>query len=169
MRHFSAATALALLVPTALWANCVGKVLISCNTGNDMYLAVCIDADGSQGGGFTYAFGPAKQPDLTLREEFSAGTAMAWGGVGRAIWEAVAFRNDGYIYEIWHSVDRLIEDPELEAGANVLRGEELLASLTCESDPGAVIAPLFAISDAMTDAGFCLDRTSREWQQGGCD
>src|SRR5690606_26843141 len=100
-------------------------------------LEVCIEPEDSRGNGaFTYSFGPKGQQDLTQREEFSAGTATPWSGVGRAIWESVAFRNDGHSYEAWHSVDRLTEDSALEAGVNVLRGEDLLASLTCESGPG---------------------------------
>lgn len=170
MRLFSSVVALAcVLLPNAPLAECAGEVLISCHTGNDMHLTVCIEAGGSQGGAFTYAFGPMNQPDLSLRERFSAGTAIPWSGVGRAIWEAVAFHNNGHVYEVWHSVDRLTEDPELEAGVTVLRDDVRLASLSCESQPDTVIAPVFSISDAMTDAGFCFNRTSREWRQGGCD
>lgn len=163
-------TALALLcLPHAVLADRNGEVLISCDTGNDRHLEVCIEPGDSQGNGaFTYAFGRKGQPDLILREEFSAGTAMPWSGVGRAIWESVAFRNDGHVYEAWHSLDRLTEDAPLQAGVNVLRGEELLASLTCESGPGTVIAPLFTIHDAMAEAGFCRDLSRHEWRRGGC-
>lgn len=163
-------TALALLgLPHAALAECGGVVLISCETGNGRHLEVCIEPGDFQGNGaFTYAFGSKGQPDLTLRETFAAGTATPWSGVGRAIWESIAFRNDGHVYEAWHSVDRLTQDPTLEAGVNVLRGDDLLASLTCESGPGTVIAPLFTIHDAMAEAGFCRDLTRHEWRRGGC-
>ncbi len=163
-------TALALLcLPNGALADCGGEVLISCDTGNGRQLQVCVESGDFRGeGAFTYAFGPMGQPELTLREEFSAGTAIPWSGVGRAIWESVGFRNNGHVYEAWHSLDRLTEDAPLKAGVNILRGEELLASLTCESGPGTVIAPLFTIYDAMTAAGFCRDPSRHEWRRDNC-
>lgn len=170
MRPFLCLPALALiLLPTSTLANCGGETLISCDTGDGRRLEVCIEPEAFPGEeAFTYAFGPAGQPELTLREAFAAGTATPWSGIGRAIWEGIAFRNAGHVYEAWHSVDRLEENARLEAGVNILRGEELLASHSCAGGPGTVIAPLFTVQDAMAAAGFCRDPTRHEWRRDGC-
>lgn len=170
MHSFPCLPALVLLaLPGAALADCRGETLISCDIGDGRHLEVCIERGDSPGeGAFTYAFGPRGRPELTLREEFAAGTAIPWSGVGRAIWEGVAFRSDGHVYEAWHSVDRLQEDPSLEAGVTILRGESFLASLSCGGGPGTVIAPLFTIQDAMAAAGFCRDPARHEWRRDGC-
>lgn len=154
---------LPLLLPPAALADCPGQTLISCEVENGGFLQVCIEP-----GGFTYRFGPKDRPELTLREAFSAGTAIPWSGAGRAIWEGVAFRNGDHVYEAWHSLDRLSRDPRLEAGVTVLREETVLAILQCK-DGQADIAPIFAIQDAMAAAGYCRNPGRHEWQREGCD
>ena len=47
---------------------------------------------------------------------------------------------------------------------NVLRGDDLLASLTCRPGPETQIAPIFALSDAMTDAGWRRDLDAGVWR-----
>lgn len=164
MRHSIAV--LLVLLPGLAQADCRGETFISCDTGKGRHLEVCILPDEAA---FTYAFGPAAKPDLTLREDFAAKTAQPWNGVGRAIWASIAFRNGDYSYEAWHSFDRLTEDAPLEAGVNVMRDDALVASLSCQQGPGTVIAPLFTVEDRMTEAGYCYDRDSFEWRRGGCD
>ncbi|RNF35772.1 hypothetical protein [Paracoccus methylarcula] len=170
MRQSPCLAALPLIfLSSAALADCTEQTLISCDTGNGNHLEACIEAGVSPDGArFTYAFGPRDKPKLTLREELAAGTATPWSGVGRAIWESVAFRHEGHVYEVWHSFDRLEQVASLEGGVNVLRGEELLVSLSCQPGPGTVIAPLFTIGDAMAEAGFCRDPDLHEWRRGDC-
>ncbi|WP_287884675.1 MULTISPECIES: hypothetical protein [Paracoccus] len=170
MRPFPCLLVLVLILAASVaLADCRTETLISCDIGDGRHLEICIEPGDFQGeGAFTYAFGPKGRPELTLRETFAAGTASPWSGVGRAIWESVAFRNDGHVYEAWHSVDRLDEDMPLEAGVTILRGEAFLAALSCKSGPATVIAPLFTIQDAMAAAGFCRDLNRHEWRRGSC-
>ncbi|MDF2232296.1 hypothetical protein P2H44_06980 [Albimonas sp. CAU 1670] len=154
-----------LAVPAAAAADCAGETFLSCAIDAERRLEVCIDADAER---FRYAFGPADAPELTLEEPFSAGTVTPWNGVGRAIWESVAFRNGAYVYEAWHALDRLTEDPALEGGVDVLKGETLVASLTCRPGPDATLAPIFALEDAMHAAGYCRDREANAWRREGC-
>lgn len=157
---------LPLLLPPAALADCPGQTLISCEVDNGGFLEVCIEP--GDAGGFTYRFGPRDRPELTLREAFSAGTAIPWSGAGRAIWEGVAFHNGDHVYEAWHSLDRLSRDPRLEAGVTILREGAVLAILHCK-DGQADIAPVFAIQDAMAAAGYCRDPGRHEWRREGCD
>lgn len=156
-----------LLVPETALAECAGETFISCNTGMGRYLEVCIQPGDRPGkGAFTYRFEAGGKPELTLREDFSARTVTPWHGVGRAIWGSVAFRNNGYSYEAWHSFDRLEESSVLEAGVTIMRDEEFLSTVTCEPGPGTYIAPLFTLEDAMTAAGYCLERD--KWRLEDC-
>ncbi|SFI63671.1 hypothetical protein [Albimonas pacifica] len=154
--------ALALLAPSSAAAACAGETVVSCPIG-ERRLEVCLEA--SDPPAFTYAYGPPGAPELTLREPLSAGTVMPWTGVGRSLWEAVAFRAGAYRYEVWHSLDRLTEDAPLEAGVSVLKGERLVASLTCRPGPGTVVAPIFTLSDAMIEAGWRWDLDARAWRR----
>lgn len=157
------------LLPAAALADCGDETLIFCDTGNGQHLEVCIEPEELSGrGAFTYAFGPRGKPELTLREDFAAGTVTPWSGVGRAIWGSIAFRNDGYVYEVWHSFDRLEEDAPLEGGVNILEGEKLLTSVSCKPGSETVIAPLFTLEDTMAASGFCRDRERHEWRRDDC-
>ena len=161
---------LALLAPASpAFADCAGTTFLSCDVGRGRHLEVCIEPGARA---FAYAFGPAGAPELTLREDFSAGTARPWNGVGRSIWASVGFRNAGYVYEAWHSLDRLDPEAVPEGGVNVLKGEATVATLLCRPGPGpgpdTVIAPVFAIEDAMQAAGFCRDREAGTWRRDGC-
>ncbi len=158
----AALLALALLAPPAAMAACASQTIVSCPIG-ERRLEVCLEP--SDPPAFSYAYGPPGAPELTLRAPLSAGTVMPWTGVGRSLWEAVAFRSGDYRYEVWHSIDRLTEDAPLEAGVTVLKGETLLASLTCRPGPGTTIAPIFALSDAMTEAGWRWDLDARTWRR----
>ena len=84
-------------------------------------------------------------------------------------WEGIGFRNDDHIYEAWHSLDRLQQDPRAEAGVTILRDGVYLATLRCKDGRHADIAPLFTIQDAMAAAGYCRDPTRNEWRREGCD
>jgi hypothetical protein len=162
----SAALVLACL-PAAAFADCAAETLVSCDVGWNRRLEVCItpgDANGN--GSFSYSFGPPGAPELQLSVPMSALTVRPWSGVGRSIWASVGFPNAGYVYEVWHSYDRLAENPVMEAGVNVVQGDATLAAFTCQ--PGGTIAPAFALEDAMAAAGYCWNTDSFAWQRGGC-
>lgn len=72
------------------------------------------------------------------------------------------FQNEDTVYEVWVSVDKMIADAPLEAGINVLNGEETLASLTCEG-PTLYGNGVFALSDAMAAAGYCWNLDRLQW------
>lgn len=157
---------LALLAPASpAFADCVGTTFLSCDVGRGRHLEVCIEPGARA---FAYAFGPAGAPELTLREDFAAGTARPWNGVGRSIWASVGFRNAGHVYEAWHSLDRLDPEAVPEGGVNVLKGDAVLARLQCRPGPETVIAPIFSVEDAMQAAGFCRDREAESWRRDGC-
>lgn len=157
--------ALLLAAPVAAAADCADRTFLSCPVDAHRWLEVCIDVAAER---FSYAFGPADAPELTLSEPFSAGTVTPWNGVGRAIWEGVAFRNGAYSYETWHALDRLTENAPLEGGVDVLKDGRPLVSLTCRPGADATVAPIFALSDAMDAAGYCRDLEANVWRRDGC-
>ena len=65
-------------------------------------------------GDMIYQFGPKAAPELELREPKDSRKYTPWNGIGRTIWEAVAFENEGYFYEVWGALDKIdaIENPE---------------------------------------------------------
>jgi len=156
-----------ILAPGAAMADCRAETFVSCDVGDGRRLEVCINPGNmTQGGTFTYSFGPEGAPELQLMTPMSAMTVQPWSGVGRAIWAAVGFPNDEYRYEVWHSLDRLTENAVMEAGVNVMQGDAPIASFACQ--PGGIIAPAFALEDAMAAAGYCWNTGSFAWQRGTC-
>jgi hypothetical protein len=117
---------LALFLPTAAMADCINQTeVFSCQIGSKT-LDIC-----HWKGALIYSFGPANAPDLTIAEPLETIAFTPWPGVGSAIWENVAFHNQGYTYEVWTAVERNPEDTRpLQGGVNVLKGEELQAQLT---------------------------------------
>jgi hypothetical protein len=156
--------AVALGVPGVAAADCAGQTIMACPVeGSGKILEVCAEAKG-----FTYSFGPAGAPELRLAAPYSKGPVIPWAGVGRAIWLAVRFPAEGYVYEAWLSMDRLTETALTEGGVNVLAmpGEELVASIECR--PGPWFGDIFAAADAMEQAGYCWDPAGAVWYEAGC-
>ncbi|WP_156831358.1 hypothetical protein [Pseudochrobactrum sp. AO18b] len=152
-------------MPVFAVENCTGEVFISCNVAKDKHLQVCIEpASGSAEPKFTYNFTEKGKEGLSLSENFSAKTVSPWKGVGRAINSNVTFNHEGYQYHVWQSFDRLDEEAELQAGVYVSKGDEDIASFTCQPDKQTSIAPLFALEDAMEAAGWCYHSGKFEWQ-----
>lgn len=149
------------LLPLPAMADCPAQTFVSCPVGGNDRLEVCISGDT-----FTYAFGPAGRPELSLSVPMSAGTVAPWPGVGSAIWSSVSFHNGGYTYEVWASVDRNPDDANPQGGVNVLQGDAMLAQRTCQ--PGTVDTPAFMLEDQMADAGYCWNLDARVWVQGKC-
>jgi hypothetical protein len=120
----------------------------------------------SDADGVSYSFGPKGRPEITLTSAIRDTDYQPWSGVGRAMWDAVRFTNQGTTYEVWTSLDRMAENAGWEGGVNVLKGEELLASPTCA--PGSVRGDLGDIFDAKIDAGQCWNFDSFAWQDAPC-
>lgn len=116
----------------------------------------------------TYDFGSGgKGTELSLSESLSDGTYAPWPGVGSAIWESVFFYNDGYVYEVWSSIERDPNGPPETGGINVSTASRGVAELVCDS--GTVYSNFAGLSDEMYASGLCWDHTSEQWLQGGCD
>jgi hypothetical protein len=148
--------ALALLAAPA-HADCQGDTAFSCRIGQKT-LEVCYWK-----GALIYGFGPDNAPELSIAEPLETALYTPWPGIGRAIWESVVFQNDGIGYEVWTSFDRLDATAVLEGGVNVLEGDKILATLTC--DKGSVTHALDAISELKAGIGQCWDYDSRSWGQ----
>lgn len=169
MRRILILTALALTPPLSARADCAQGTVISCDTGDGLWLEVCVEPGDAPGAGaFTFAFGPKGAPETTLREEMAAGTATPWPGIGMTIWEEVGFRDGDLVHRAYIAVDRQ-DDAEMRAGVVVSRGDEPLSRHACLPGPDTVIAPAFAIEDAMRAAGYCRDFARQTWRRGGCD
>lgn len=144
------------LMPTVASAACPELTVLSCMIGAKR-LEVCATGDS-----LTYAFGRDGRPaDLVLTEPLAAGTYTPWNGIGRSIWESVDFRNDGHVYTVWSSFDRMDPGARVDHGVTVQKGDATLATLTCA--PGAVAAPFDALFDRMEARGFCWSREDFRW------
>lgn len=154
---FRSLLAYALLAPPAL-ACSGGTTVLDCTArGGAKSLQVCI-----QGDQVTYAYGPMAGPaDLQLSVSVTAAENQPWAGVGRSIWEATTFRNAGYAYETWISVDRLSETNEASGGVTVMQGEKTLAQIAC--DPGTAKIGVWAVSDAKEARGQCWSPDRGVW------
>jgi hypothetical protein len=153
-----AALILALLASPAS-AACQGDEAFSCRIGKKT-LDVCYWK-----GALIYRFGPEGQPELTIAEPLETVAYTPWPGIGRAIWDTVAFQNDGVTYEVWTSFDKMDESAVLEGGVNVMQGDTSLASLTC--DQGSVAHGLDVISDLKAGIAQCWDPEGQAW--GSCN
>lgn len=153
-----AALLLALLAAPAS-AACQGDEAFSCTIGKKT-LEVC-----SWKGVLIYSYGREGKPDLTIAQPLETAAYTPWPGIGRAIWDSVAFQNEGTTYEVWTSFDKMDENAILEGGVNVMQGERLLASLTC--DKGSVDHSLDPIMDLKSAIGQCWDPEAQAW--GSCN
>ena len=152
-----AALLLALLASPAS-ATCQGDEAFSCRIGKKT-LEVCYWK-----GALIYSYGREGKPELTIAEPLETVAYTPWPGFSRAIWEAVAFQNDGVTYEVWTSFDRLDENAILEGGVNVIKGARSIAKLTCNR--GSVDHSLDTISDLKAGIGQCWSFDSQSW--GSC-
>jgi hypothetical protein len=136
-------------------AACQGDETFSCTIGGKT-LQVCYWK-----GALVYAYGRTDKPELTIAEPLETVAYTPWPGIGRAIWDSVAFQNEGITYEVWTSFDRIDESAILEGGVNVLEGDTTLATLTC--DRGSVQRGLETIGELKSGIGQCWDMDSRTW------
>lgn len=158
MRPFLLALLPCLALASAAAAECAGgEQVFACQIGKKS-LELCRIGDD-----LTYAFGPPGSPDLTISESLTTVNFTPWPGVGSAIWENVVFVNEGFAYEVWTSQERNAEeDTPLEAGINVLNGEELVAELRC--DEGTPSQALEGIWDLKESVGLCWEFDSQSWK-----
>ncbi|MEX0368224.1 MAG: hypothetical protein AB3N22_19335 [Ruegeria sp.] len=128
------------------------RLVLDCAIGSKA-LTVCV-SDATA----TYAFGPRDAPELALTQSLDAVTATPWPGIGRSIYEDVTFTNGSVSYTTWISVDRLAENQPTSGGVIVSQSGKTLAELTCAE--GTAQIGVFAIADAMANAGYCVDRSA---------
>lgn len=156
---------LAALAPAAAQAKCPNQSgIFSCQIGRKT-LEVC-----HWKGMITYEFGLPNKAELSLFTPETEADFTPWSGVGRTMWSSLAFHNEGITYEVWSSLDKLMNDddpmPEWQGGVNVLQGDKTLAQLTC--NPGSVEGILDTVYDIKTDLGQCWNLTTFAWQQAPC-
>lgn len=112
--------------------------------------------------GFSYSYGKrGEAPELMLAEPFSAGTYTPWPGVSRTIWDSIAFRNAGFTYEVWTSIERGPGDADRQGGITILKGDAVQTTLSCAK--GSITARIDDAYSVMEAAGYCQDDASRQW------
>lgn len=141
------------------WAACQGDEVFSCTIGKKT-LEVC-----HWKGALIYSYGRERKPELTIAEPLETAAYTPWPGIGRAIWDAVSFQNEGTSYEVWTSFDKMDESAVLEGGVNVMQGETILTALTC--DKGSVAHSLDPILDLKAGIGQCWNSETQAW--GSCN
>ncbi len=113
-------------------------------------------------GALIYNYGPEDRPELSIAEPLETVQFTPWNGIGKSIWQTVAFPNEGYGYEVWTSVER---DPEsttgLEGGVNVMKDDNVVANLTC--DPGTASNQLDVIYELKEAIGQCWNFNAQSW------
>jgi hypothetical protein len=117
-------------------------------------------------GALIYQFGPIDAPELSIAEPVETVAFTPWPGIGRTMWDSVAFQNDGVRYEVYASLEMQLEEdmpePQLQGGVTVLKGDEILASLTCNE--GSVTSFLDTVSTMKAEIGQCFDHATQTWQ-----
>lgn len=155
---------LALLASAPAQAACQNDLeVFSCKIGAKT-LQVC-----EWKGMLIYQFGPEGAPELSLNVTYAEADYTPWHGIGRTMSDSLAFHNDGVTYEVWAALEKQLDetDPEpvLQGGVAVMKGDTLLAGLTCT--PGTVRSALDGIWDIKTRIGQCWDHEALVWR--ACD
>ena len=156
------------LVALTLWAvaadSAAADVVFDCAIGAKQ-LSVTLEGEAA-----TYTFGPKGAPEVTITAAPRDLNYLPWKGIGRFMPEAVDFANQGTIYQVWHEVEKQIDEnapePSILGGVRVLKGDEWLAVLHCDAPPS--VLNLQAIYDAKLAAGQCYDWESQAWKSK-CD
>lgn len=137
--------------------------LFACDFGPDRSVEVTLTGTTA-----TYAF---RHPtnSLTLNRPVTQVHLTPWPGIGRTIWEEIAFQNAGYTYRVFASIERIPPaDDEGDISVNVaggivvLKDETRIVGLDCT--PGTVDFPWGnELFDAKRAAGQCYDRAEARW------
>lgn len=121
----------------------------------------------------TYSFGPPGAPELFLNRHVTDVALIPWPGIGRTIWEEVAFTNDDHTYTVYAAIERVFPENEeddiqtdVTGGVIVTKDGTELARLGC--DPGTVDFPWgTGLFDAKIRNGQCYDQGARQWAPCG--
>ena len=151
----------ALAVSPAL-ADCPGEVIFSCKI-KAKTLELCLTADTLR-----YTFGKA-EPELSITANLAEVPYTPWPGIGRTIWDSVLFENEGINYEVWNSIDKMMDEDDPPAvwqgGVIVTRGDETLSNLACTTPPDPPSIDL--LYEAKETIGQCWDFDAKVWT--GCN
>ena len=111
-----------------------------------------------------YRFGMKnKVPDLTLQSDLKD-IYVPWMGIGRYMNENITFVNKDVSYRVYSSLDRLSEDLELQAGIDVIVSDQIIASLTCDTE--SIQGGISEASNLIEMEGNCWDYYGEKW--GAC-
>ncbi len=114
------------LIPTTAAARCPGDMeVMSCQIGTKV-LEICYWK-----GAVMYSYGPPGRSELDLATPLATADYTPWPGIGRAMWDTLAFYNRDVTYEVWSSIDRMDPKSVMEGGINVLQGGQTIAALSC--------------------------------------
>ncbi|MBB5723826.1 hypothetical protein FHS72_003471 [Loktanella ponticola] len=127
-------------------------------------LMACTFKDGATGVSVTfddgivhYAYGPSKQePDLALSEPAVDIDYTPWPGVSSSIWEAIAFTNGDFRYEVGMSFARDPESIEVNGGISISENGTEIAFLHCDTGSGYFVYD-DQIEKTKHAAGLCVD------------
>jgi len=160
-----------ILIAASLFAT---PALADCPEGTTPILS-CTFANGAKvldachdGATATYAFGKAgRAPDLVIETPLTELAYTPWPGIGSAIWDEVGFFNAGIEYHLWQNFDRSPSDAEgtvlVSAGIVVLKGEEELARLNC--DTASITPAVDGLWDVFDARGLCFESETQQWQR----
>lgn len=163
MRGLPAALAVILMASPA-FAICGGNAeeVFTCTvSGGKKQVTIC-----SGDGIARYLFGKAgRDPELELSAQVAELHYMPWNGIGRSIYEEVAFDNGAHTYTVYAALDRTIlegdpQDP-ISGGVVVTKGDQTLAELTC--DAGSVRHSLDGFYAQKQNLGQCWDHHAFAW------
>ncbi len=150
------------LTPSLASAACPEITLVSCGLANSAKrVELCLTGDSLR-----YRFGTAQNTELELIRDVAEASYTPWPGIGRTMWEELSLENAGTTYQFSSYAEKLMEEgteDQLALGTDllVLRGEKVLAKLTC--DP-AQVSDLYPVGKALHARGYCLGEDG--WRKG---
>jgi len=141
--------------PAAHW-----EELFRCSFEKGTKIATVCGAQGQA----RYRFGRKnKIPELTLQSNLKD-IYVPWMGTGRYMSENITFANKDIAYRVYTSLDRLSEDLELQAGIDVILSNQIIASLTCDTE--SIQGGIASASNLLEIEGICWDFDREQW--GAC-
>jgi hypothetical protein len=146
-------------------AICAGNQIevFSCSFGTK-HVELCVTADEQN---VTYRFGPKGAPELELTRGFDDIIVQPWNGIGRWIWEQVTLAKGQFSYALASSYDKFGQT--VTGGLEVLRGDQVLASLDCAEGGNEGAFELETLSMIMSEAGYCRNDTNDSLSMGPCE
>lgn len=119
-----------------------GNAFAACTNGSKTLFHCIAKKNGKQievcdaGSTIDYSFGkPGRKPELAFSVPRDEVTTWQWKGIGRYINYSVSIPNNGHIYRVFTSFDKMApEDEGFSAGVEVEKGGELLATVYCKED-----------------------------------